>query len=71
MLHREILDCIHSGYRRAYHGGERRSLREARSITQTEQLQGGQGVTINTGSSGGKQRGWLNPLRYLISPSKG
>jgi hypothetical protein len=67
MLHREILDCVHSCIKRAKHGGERRSLREARSITQTEQLQGGQGVTINTGgNNGGKTRGFLNPFRYLV-----
>lgn len=66
MLIREMVDIVHSAYSRALHGGERRSLREARSITQTEQLQGGQGVTINTGGGGGKVRGLLNPLRYLV-----
>ena len=65
MLMREITDVVHSGYKRALDGGERRSLREARSVTQTEPLMPG-GININTGSpQGGGSRGVLNPMRYL------
>lgn len=70
MLHRQLIDIIHSSYLRALHGGERRSLREARQITQTEQLSQG-GVTVNAGmGGGGATRGMLNPLRYLSSKYK-
>lgn len=71
MLHREMIDMVHSAYKRALHGGEKRSLREARHITQAENLanQGG-GVTINTQSGQPSTRGILNPLRYLSSPYK-
>ena len=69
MLLREMVDIVHSAYKRALHGGEKRSLREARQITQSETLQGG--VVVNT--SGGQQahtRGILNPMRYLIGKTK-
>jgi len=71
MLHREMTDIVHSAYKRALHGGEKRSLREARHITQAENLanQGG-GVTINTQTGQPSTRGILNPLRYLSSPYK-
>ena len=70
MLVREIVDIVHSAYKRALEGGERRSLREARQVTQTEPLyQGMGGVTINTGGMQ-KQRGVLNPLRYLMGKQK-
>ena len=72
MLIREIVDIVHSAYKRALRGGEKRSLREARTITQSENIQGQQGITINAGATGmGQQRGFLNPLRYLVSPRKG
>lgn len=68
MLIREVVDMVHSAYKRALHGGERRSLREARSITQAEQLTP-QGVTINTGQVP-KERGFLNPMRYILGKYK-
>jgi hypothetical protein len=64
MLIREIVDMIHSAYKRALHGGERRSLREARSITQSEALMPA-GININTGQPL-KERGILNPMRYIL-----
>jgi hypothetical protein len=70
MLLRELVDIIHSAYKRALRGGEKRSLREARTITQSENIQGQGGVTINTGQNQGAQRGILNPLRYFVSPRK-
>lgn len=71
MLMREIIDIVHSGYKRALHGGERRSLREARSVTQTEPL-GGMGMTnINMSQKQQQQRGMLNPMRYILGKYKG
>jgi len=61
---REIVDVCHSAYLRALHGGERESLREARSVSQTETTSGG--VIVNTGGQQ-KERGLLNPLRYIKS----
>jgi hypothetical protein len=69
MLIREIVDIIHSAYKRALEGGERRSLREARSVTQTEPLYQG-GLTINTGGGQQKTRGLLNPARYFFGKNK-
>ena len=69
MLVREMVDIVHSSYKRALHGGEKRSLREARQITQTEAIAGG--VTVNAG--GGQQqqtRGILNPMRYVAGKYK-
>lgn len=66
MLIREMVDIVHSSYKRALHGGEKRSLREARQITQSETLQGGQ---VQNQSPRGT-RGFLNPLRYLVDKEK-
>lgn len=69
MLLREMVDIVHSSYKRALHGGEKRSLREARSITQTEAIAGG--VTVNAGSQTQPQtRGIMNPLRYISGKYK-
>lgn len=70
MLVRELVDIIHSAYKRALHGGEKRSLREARQITQTEQIAGmGRGVTINANQQP-QSRGVLNPFRYVVGKYK-
>ena len=37
---RELIDAVHSAYLRAYRGGERESLRTARTVTQSEPLYG-------------------------------
>ena len=69
MLIREMVDIVHSSYKRALHGGEKRSLREARSITQTEAIAGG--VTVNAGGQTSPQsRGILNPMRYVAGKYK-
>jgi len=69
MLIREMVDIVHSAYKRALHGGEKRSLREARQIHQTESIQGG--VTVNTGGMQQQQtRGIFNPARYLLGKYK-
>jgi len=66
MLMREMTDIVLSAYKRALDGGERRSLREARQVTQTEPLSsGGQGVVVNAGMQKGT-RGILNPARYIM-----
>ena len=63
MLHRMIVDLVHSAYKRAWRAGERTSLREARSLQQTEQIVPQQ---INPGNGMmRKERGLLNPARYL------
>lgn len=60
---RQLVDIVHSSYLRALHGGERESLREARTVTQTDNAMGG--VVVNTGMSGMKTRSFLNPMRYV------
>ena len=65
---RELVDVVHSSYLRALHGGERESLRESRTVAQTEQMGMG-GVTINTGA-GQQTRGILNPMRYVAGKYK-
>lgn len=59
---RQLVDIVHSSYLRALHGGERESLRETRQVSQTEMLQGG-GMGINQMPR--RERGVLNPLRYI------
>lgn len=63
----EMTDIIHSAYKRALMGGERRSLREMISVSQSHQSAGmvGQGgVTVNAMQQP-QTRGLLNPLRYI------
>lgn len=62
-----VIDQIMSAYRRAIEGGERRSLREARQITQSEQL-----IPQNYNPSYNiqKTRGILNPARYISGKYK-
>lgn len=60
---RELVDVCHSAYLRALHGGERESLREARTVNQSETTQGG--VVVNTGQMSQKERGVLNPARWI------
>lgn len=38
MIIKELVDSVHSAYLRAYRGGERESLRTARTVTQSEPL---------------------------------
>jgi hypothetical protein len=59
MLVREVVDAIRSAYKRAKTGGERRSLREARSITQSETL------IPQTPNNLVRERSLLNPVRYV------
>lgn len=66
MIIRELIDIIHSAYLRALKGGERESLREARSVTQSIMPMN---QPFNQGF-GGPQRGLLNPMRYISGKYK-
>lgn len=62
MVVKELVDTVHSGYLRALHGGERNSLRTARSVQQSEPL--------NSQGMGNypmmpKERSVFNPMRLL------
>jgi hypothetical protein len=66
MLVREVIDVIHSAYKRALDGAEKRSLREMVSITQaTSHNTDGRGVVINNQGQANRERGLLNPMRYI------
>lgn len=68
MLVTELKDIVHSAYKRALDGSEKRSLREMISITQatsTSSQLGGGGLTINNQGQAVKERGLLNPMRYV------
>lgn len=62
---REIVDIVHSSYKRALFGGERRSIREMISVSQTTNTQvGAGGMPINP-QMPPRERGILNPLRII------
>jgi len=63
MLIRQLIDIVHSAYKRALYGAEKDSLRTARSIMQQEQLSP-PNINIQTGEQK-QQRGMLNPMRYI------
>jgi len=67
MLVTELKDIIHDTYKRALDGAEKRSLREMISVTQATNTsaQLGQGYSINPQGEVGKERGMLNPMRYV------
>ncbi len=66
MIIKELVDSIHSAYLRAYHGGERESLRTARTVTQSEPMMrnqiGGLGGFPQTGLPSIKKKKWYNPF---------
>jgi hypothetical protein len=64
---RELVDIVHSAYKRALDGAEKRSLREMISVSQATSTssQLGQGVTINANGQQQRERGLLNPMRYI------
>jgi len=68
MLVRQIIDIVHSAYKRALYGGERDSLRTARQLVQQENIVP-QGINIHTGEPR-KERGIVNPARYLFGKYK-
>ena len=66
ILVRKIVDIVHSSYKRALDGAEKRSLREMINISQATNNQ----MPMQSNMMGGesqqfKQRGLLNPLRYI------
>lgn len=64
---REIVDIVHSAYKRALDGAEKRSLREMITVSQNTNTQAslGGGVTVNNQGMPQKERGMLNPMRYV------
>jgi hypothetical protein len=64
---RELVDIVHSAYKRALDGAEKRSLREMISVSQSTATssQLGNGVTINASGQQQRERGLLNPMRYI------
>lgn len=72
MLVREMVDIVHSAYKRALMGGERRSLREMISVSQSHQTAGygTGGVVVNAQGVPQQQRGLLNPTRYVFGKYK-
>lgn len=60
----EMVDLVHSAYKRALHGGERRSLREMISVQQSHQSSGFQSIGPD-GYPQPKERGILNPMRAI------
>lgn len=64
---RELVDIVHSAYKRALDGAEKRSLREMISVSQATSTNStlGNGVTINANGQAQKERGLLNPMRYI------
>lgn len=60
----ELVDIVHSAYKRALKGGERRSLREMIQISQSSQNMGLGGTNVNLNQPQ-QARGLLNPMRYI------
>lgn len=61
MIVHELIDTVHSAYLRALHGGERDSLRQARTISQSEQLTPIGPISV----PGLRQKSLLNPMRLI------
>jgi hypothetical protein len=69
MIVNELKDMVHDSYKRALDGAEKRSLREMITVSQQTSTSAnlGNGVVMNQQGMPEKQRGLLNPLRYLKS----
>jgi len=65
MLVREVVDLVHSSYKRALKGGERRPLREMISIQQSTNAMMNNGMPVNSTGQVPQKRGILNPMRYV------
>jgi len=63
----ELKDIVHSSYKRALDGAEKRSLREMITVSQqtSTSAQLGNGVTVNNQGMPVRERGMLNPMRYV------
>lgn len=67
MLVTEMKDIVHDTYKRALDGAEKRSLREMISVSQATSTnnQIGNGYGVNQSGQVSKERGLLNPMRYV------
>lgn len=67
MLVTELKDIVHDTYKRALDGAEKRSIHEMIQVTQatSTSAQLGNGVTVNNQGQAVKERGLLNPMRYV------
>jgi len=68
MIVTELKDTVHSAYKRALDGAEKRSLREMIQVSQSNNTTsnvGGGGYGFNNPQLVGKERGLLNPMRYV------
>ena len=67
MLVTEMKDIVHDTYKRALDGAEKRSLREMITVSQatSTSAQLGQGYGMNEQGQVSKERGLLNPMRYV------
>jgi len=67
MLVTELKDIVHSSYKRALDGSEKRSLREMINISQATNTtaQMGGSFSVNDQGMPMKERGLLNPMRYV------
>ena len=67
MLVTEIKDIVHDTYKRALDGAEKRSLREMITVSQqtSTNSQVGGNYGVNQSGQVSKERGLLNPLRYV------
>ena len=67
MLVTEMKDIVHDTYKRALDGAEKRSLREMITVSQATSTnsQIGNGYGVNQQGQVSKERGLLNPMRYV------
>jgi len=65
MLVTELKDIIHDTYKRALDGAEKRSLREMINVTQSTNSNLGAGMQMGENGTPMKERGLLNPMRYV------
>lgn len=67
MIVTEMKDIVHDTYKRALDGAEKRSLREMIQVSQntSTNAQIGQGYGMNNQGQVSKERGLLNPMRYV------
>lgn len=68
MIVTEIKDIVHDTYKRALEGAEKRLLHSMIHVTQSTQTSaqvGGQGYGVNNQGQVSRERGLLNPMRYV------
>ena len=72
MLVNELKDIVHDTYKRALDGAEKRSLREMITVSQQTSTNNnlGAGFGMNDNGQVSKERGLLNPLRYVSGKYK-